>query len=335
MKILFSFDYEIFFKENSIYSSRILIDNTNSIQAILDARNIKSTYFVDAGYIYALERQKHNYFNLEQDYKELTKQLLDLEQSGNEIGFHVHPHWEDSFFEQGNWNMNLNRFKISDFTKIESDKFLMNYFQSLNKVLKKPIISYRAGGWCLPPFHQISDVFKKLGIQIDTTVFREGYCSSKTHYYNFRDYPNKYYWRFDSDPSLEKLDGYFLEVPSTPFLISRYQYWKMLMNKFSRNKNLLAGRGVSPNYFDAIRFLLFGNIIPVSTDDNKSSKMIWELKKHEKIGSPYFVILGHPKLMSAPSLVDLKHFVDYALDNGHEFTTYADEFKEKLTPVKK
>jgi hypothetical protein len=39
--------------------------------------------------------------------------------------------------------------------------------------------------------------------------------------------------------------------------------------------------------------------------------------------------------MSAPSLVDLKHFVDYALDNGHEFTTYADEFKEKLTPVKK
>jgi len=327
MKIIISLDYEIYFKKNDINSNSQLIKNTNKINSILDKNDIKSTYFIDAGYLYALDRQRYKYTNLKDDYLNIIYQITQLEKDQNEIGLHIHPHWEDSYFFNGKWNMQLNRYKFSDYKQSDIEKIFHKYYKQLKSILKEPIISYRAGGWCIQPFNLVKTHFKNLGLKIEATVFKEVICKTKTHNYDFRGCPKKEYWRFSDTPIKEDINGPFIEIPSTTSYIPNYQYWKIAIDKLLKlNKEEKSGEGIKPGFQEICRRIIVGNTIPVSIDQYKSSVLLKTFKENEKNKKSYFLIIGHPKSIDDKSLIDLRNFIDYAIQNGHTFTTYSQEF---------
>lgn len=327
MKIIISFDYEIYFKKNDTNSNDYLIKNTNKIIKELDKHNIKTTFFVDAGYLCALDRQRDRNINLKNDYLNIIHQIVMLEKENHEIGFHTHPHWEDSFFINGKWNMKLNRYKISDYKQKEIETIIHKYHEHLQRNLQKNIVSHRSGGWCLEPFGLIKNHLKNIGIKIEATVYKEGFCSNKTHKYDFRGYPEKEYWRFSDTPKMEKKDGLFIEVPSTTSYIPNYYYWKIIINKLLNiTSDATSGEGIKPSIKEMGRRILFGNTIPVSIDRFKSSVLLKTFKEIEKTKKEYFLILGHPKSIDESSINDLKMFIEYVSSRGHTFTTYAAEF---------
>jgi peptidoglycan/xylan/chitin deacetylase (PgdA/CDA1 family) len=327
MKIIISFDYEIYFKKNDINSNDYLIKNTNKIIALLEQRNIKTTFFIDAGYLYALDRQRDRFTNLKDDYLNIIHQIMMLENINHEIGFHTHPHWEDSYFLNGKWNMKLNRYKLSDYKQKEIETIIHRYYEHLQRNLKKRVISHRSGGWCVEPFGLIKNHLNNVGIKIEATVFNGGVCSNKTHKYDFRGYPEKEYWRFTDTPKNENKDGLFIEVPSTTSYIPNYYYWKIIINKLLNiTSDATSGEGIKPSIKEITRRIVFGNTIPVSIDKFKSSVLLKTFKEIEKTNKEYFLILGHPKSIDESSINDLNRFIDYVSSRGHTFTTYAAEF---------
>lgn len=206
MTIFLSFDYEIFFKSNNSSTNESLIIPTIRLLQILDRYNIKGIFFVDAGYLYALERQKMiKDVALEQHI--VTEQVKTIEYKSHEIGLHIHPHWEDTYYENKKWKMNLNRYKLSDFKKDEVKSIFRKYHYYLNKNINGTLRSYRAGGWCIDPFENIRESMIEYGIKIDSTVFGGGYRKSRTHYYDYRTFPKKEIWKFKDNPIIENSMG--------------------------------------------------------------------------------------------------------------------------------
>ena len=329
MKIIISLDYEIFFKKNDIDSNNQLINNTNKLITLLEKNNIKSTFFVDAGYLHALDRQRYRYTNLKDDYFNIIYQIMQLEKSNNEIGLHIHPHWEDTYFINGNWEMQLDRYKLSDYKQKDVEIIIYKYYNQLKKIVNVPIVSYRAGGWCIEPFSLIKNHLKNIGIKIEATVFKGGYSSTKTHHYDFRGYPKKEFWRFSETPKKEDNNGHFMEIPSTTSYIPNYQYWKIALDKiFKINGGDRNGEGIKPGIKEIARRIMLGNTVPVSLDRFKSAVLLKTFKEGEKTNNSYFSIIGHPKSIDENSLNDLNIFIEYALGNGHSFTTYSKEFNK-------
>ena len=339
MQIFISLDYEVFFLKPSSDIEQSLIDPTHRFHEILSKSQTKAIFFVDAGFLYALKRQSNNFEKLAKDYAAIVAQLQYLEMHGHEIALHIHPHWEDSYYDGFRWKMNLSRYKLADFKKIEAEEIFKKYFQELQSILTHQIVSYRAGGWCLEPFSYIKDAMKEAGIYIDSTVYPDGYAKTTTHNYDFRNYPKKEIWRFTSSPAIEDKNGYFFEIPFSSHQLPPILYWKVLFNKIlKRIKNSDEGQGVKPSFKEVLKKLFTKNTDPVSIDAFKSQLLLRSFKTAEQKGQKYFCVIGHPKCFSDDTYKNLQQFLGYAKHQGHIISTYAkiftvDKVSQKQTSI--
>lgn len=103
MKVFITLDYELFLLDPGESVENTLLLPTQRLHDILAKHNAHAIFFVDAGYLFALNRQRHASVKLESDYQKVTSQLRYLESNGHEIGLHIHPHWEDSYFDGKAW----------------------------------------------------------------------------------------------------------------------------------------------------------------------------------------------------------------------------------------
>jgi hypothetical protein len=328
MNIFLSLDYELFLQEPGVNIRASLIDPTKRLNEMLEKKSLRAIYFVDVGYLAALNRQKLNYHALQNDYNTIVEQLRDLNLYGHEIGLHIHPHWEDTFFDGNRWRVNLSRYKLGDFNQEEASAIFKHYFTLLQEHASSKIVSYRAGGWCLDPFSHISSAMRECGIFIDSTVFQDGKKQTATHSFDFRGYPKKDMWRFDTHPSIEDNDGFFLEVPSTSYTVQPVVFWQLLFTSIlKRVKKNDSGYGVKPSITEALGKLFFTTSEAVSIDSVKSNDVLKSFEKAEKNGKVNFCIIGHPKCFTDDTYKNLSHFIDYALSRGHQFNTFSNAFQ--------
>jgi hypothetical protein len=328
MNIFLSLDYELFLQDPGINIAASLIDPTKRLNEMLEKNSLNAVYFVDAGYIAALNRQKLTYHSLQIDYNKIIEQLQDFNLYGHEIGLHIHPHWEDTFFDGNRWRVNLARYKLADFRQEEASTIFKHYFSVLQDHASTKIVSYRAGGWCLEPFSHISSAMRECGIFIDSTVFQDGRKQTATHSFDFRGYPKKDMWRFDNHPSIEDKDGFFLELPSTSYTLSPTVFWRLLFNSILKKvRKNDSGYGVKPSITEALRKLFLTRSEAVSIDSIKSDNVLKSFKSAEKEGRLNFCIIGHPKCFTDDTYKNLAHFIDYALSQGHQFKTFSSAFQ--------
>ena len=330
--IFITLDYELFFGSNSGTQEKSIINPTNRLLEVLDKFQIKATFFVDSGYLIKLDDYRKKYSILENDYKTILEQIMRLDRDGHDIQLHIHPHWEDSYFNGKKWIIDTSRYKLDDFSSEKIDDIVYRYKKVLTDIVGEKVFVYRAGGWCMQPFSTIKDALKKNNIWLDSTVFRGGKNSSKTHTFDFTNAPNKRYWRFDDNPLVENKDGFFTEIPIADYKISPLFYWKFAFFKKFGGENFSGfGDGVaatSTSKWDKVKMLITFSQGVVSLDGyriaylEKAFKLFKQQNKEKN-----FVIIGHPKAMNFFSLNKLDSFI--RKNNNENYTIYSKEFNHE------
>jgi len=330
--IFITLDYELFFGSNSGTQEKSIIYPTNRLLEVLDNYNIKAIFFVDSGYIIKLNEYRKKYDVLENDYQKIIAQLKSLSNNGHDIQLHIHPHWEDSYFDGDKWKIDTSRYRLHNFTKREVDNIVFRYKKVLTDIVGDKIFAYRAGGWCLQPFEKIRDSLVKYNIWLDSTVFENGMNNSSTHFFDFKNSPNKTNWKFENDPLEEDRNGFFTEVPISSYRTSPLFFWKLVFyKKFggSKFKSFSDGGAVRGSLFDKIRMLTQPTHTVVSIDGYKTS-FLSRAYNHflKKDDNENFVIIGHPKAMNEYSLEKLEEFI---IENSNKnFTIYTQEFNNDV-----
>lgn len=331
MKSILTFDYELFFGKKTGTPQVCMIDSTNRLLQILDKYDSKAVFFVDVTYLLKLKALCSQHSQLQTDYADVIGHIKKLESEGHQIQLHIHPHWLDSTFNGVDWELNHVRYKLADWTKEEAADIIRDSVRELNSHLVNSVFAYRAGGWCIQPFSHLSEAFQENNIWLDSTVFKGGRSKSLTHSFDFLSAPNASHWHFDQDPCVEVSDGYFTEVPISSVKVSPVFYWKFAIAKKLGNKSLHSqfgdGSGIQSGRLDMIRMLTRYTNSVVSADGYKSSLLVNAYKKALRANDEYFVVIGHPKLLTKNSLINIEKWLSFLVKNGDNLSLYNTEDK--------
>ena len=323
MNIYITLDYELFFSPDHGSVDKCLIDPTNELAALADRYKVKLVFFVDAGFLVKLNEYRARFQELENDWNKVKEQLQRLSSSGHQIQLHIHPHWEDSFYDGKQWQINIKRYKLADFSPEEIEDIVFRYKKILEDIIDKKVFAYRAGGWCIQPFDKIGSALKNNDVWLDSTIYRNGLHLSKAHYYDFRKAPNKFVWKFENDPLVENDAGFFTEIPISFQSISPFFYWKMyLLMRFMPNKYKPVGDGMYIKDKKRIYTSFFySSDHTVSIDGYFASLLNKAIKKYVQKNAVHFVIIGHPKSLAPYSFLKLETFIKKNIKK-HQFTTF-------------
>jgi peptidoglycan/xylan/chitin deacetylase (PgdA/CDA1 family) len=324
MNIYITLDYELYFGKQHGTAEKCILYPTSELIRIAEKYNVRFSFFVDCGYLKKLEQYKNKYPKLQAEYTAVRDQIKYLSATGHDIQLHIHPHWEDTTYNGTNWDIDVSRYKLADFQKEDVLNIVKEYKEILEKITTKKVFAYRAGGWCMQPFDHLKEAFKRNGIWLDSTVFKNGFYMSKEYFYDFRNAPDKDIYHFENDPAEEDFKGYFTELPLASVKNSPLFFWKLfLLGRLNPyfHKPLGDGKAMpAPGYRKKI--LTRTTINPATIDGFNAALLQNVLNKHLKKKFNHMVVLGHPKALSRFSISALESFVIKHHKN-HNFTTYS------------
>ena len=330
MNIYITLDYEIYFGKNHGTVDKCIIYPTSELIRIAEKHDVRFCFFVDCGFILKLDEFRKKYPQLENDYQAIIHQVKYLSDTGHDIQLHIHPHWEDSYYNGERWIININRYKLTDFNETEISDIVYRYKKVLTDITSKPIFAFRAGGWCLQPFIKIKKAFIENGITLDSSVFKNGFYNSKEYSYDFKDTPDKAIYRFEDEPTIESENGCFTELPISAIRNSPLFFWKLFLlgrkNPYL-HKPLGDGNAMpAPGYRKKLLSQFTNN--PVAVDGYNAHLLEKVLKRLLNKKFDNMVVIGHPKALSRYSIQKIEEFV---LKNKaqHNFTTYEKMFGRK------
>jgi hypothetical protein len=327
MNIYITLDYEIYFGENHGTVDKCIIQPTSELIRIAEKHHVHFCFFVDCGFILKLREFKNDYPQLEPEYKAITTQIEYLSKTGHDIQLHIHPHWEDSYFNGEKWIIDISRYKLADFNELEIADIVYRYKKVLTDITGKKIFAFRAGGWCLQPFSKLIQAFKQNEIVLDSSVFRNGFYFSDHYDYDFRNAPDKDMYHFENDPLIESPDGYFKELPISAIKNSPLFYWRLfLLGRLNPylHKPLGDGRAM-PAPGQRKKLLTQFTQNTVSIDGFNAYLLKRALRKLRRKKKTHMIVIGHPKALSRYSIQALEKFIEEN-KSIHNFTTYTKEF---------
>jgi hypothetical protein len=322
MKIHLSFDYELFFGANSGTVHKCMLEPTERLLVLATKHQVPLIFFVDAGYIFALQKHAHE-TACAKDYDLVKNQLLKILQAGHEIGLHIHPHWEDSSYSNGSWNISTRRYKLADFSETEAHQIFTKYHQALTDVTGVPCKSFRAGGWCIQPFSHMRKALSDNGIYTDSSVYPGGHHDSPAHAFDFRNAPQQDEWRFESNECEISESGRFHEVPITPDVLSPLFYWE-LYGRMKLNPAMFKPIGDGSWLKDKKRiYTQFYRSTQhfACADGYFASRLKPILEKQLQQKRTRMMVLSHPKSMAECSFVLLEKFIIHAKQQSCKFHT--------------
>ncbi len=330
MDIYITLDYEIYFGENHGTVEKCIIYPTSELIRIAEKNHVRFSFFVDCGFILKLDEYRKDFPQLENDYKAITDQITYLSATGHDIQLHIHPHWEDSYYNGERWVIDIKRYKLVDFNETEISDIVYRYKQVLLKLTNKNIFVYRSGGWCLQPFSKLKNVFKDNNITLDSSVFRNGFYTSGNYFYDFRNSPDKDIYRFEDDPASENTKGFFTELPISSIKNSPLFFWKLFLlgrkNPYL-HKPLGDGRAIDTPGQRKKMLTQYTNCT-VSIDGYNANLLQRGLKEMQKKDFSNIVVIGHPKALSRFSILKLEEFI-IKNKSKHNFTTYTKAFENQ------
>lgn len=313
MNIILSFDYELFFGHRTGTVEYSLLRPSEELFKIANRYRIPMVFFIDAGFLLKLKEEGYRISSLMRDYDHIRYQLDGFVAAGHEIQLHIHSHWEDSYWGEGGWNVNLRRYRLHDFDESEIVEIVRRYTDILRDITgSMGVFAYRAGGWVIQPFDKIRQALMDTGIRIDSTVFPGGIAAGNIHRFDFTCAPQSAHWFFDNDPLIPTPSGEFLEVPIASYRVPPIFYWRFIMaKKFGGTIHCPLGDGyaVPLSKSDLINKLSRWTTSVVTMDGYKSSFLEEAYLKYERLGMTDFVVVGHPKALSAFSLGRLEEFI--------------------------
>lgn len=221
-KIILSYDYELFFGFRSGTVLKSIIEPTNMLMDAMEQNGFRGNFFVD--YLMFRELEKQTGELAVSDLKMMKEQVRDLVRRGHRVELHLHPHWIDAKYNgDGTWD--FSDFSHYSLSSLEEDTIVEMFREGteyLNRLAGEvepgyKIVAFRAGGWAVQPFDKLKWAFEEARILIDSSTSHGIYKYMKNSYYDFRECPNKPYYRFVDDVCKEEKEGRFQEIPITSF----------------------------------------------------------------------------------------------------------------------
>lgn len=326
MNVFLTFDYELFFGTPTGSPEKCILSPSEKLLKIARKRQVRFTFFVDAGYLIQLKKWRERYPKLSKTYEEITTQIKKLIAEGHDIQLHIHPHWETAKYKNGEWQFTMdNHYKLVDFSDDEVERIVITYKLALEEITNQKIIGFRAGGWCLQPFDKFSSLFKETDIKIDSTVFQGGRMETKHYYFDFRDAPNKGRYYFEDDLCKEDPKGHFLELPIGGYKYRPGFFWRLyLLGRLIPRRHKMTGDGnfisQGGKKYKSLRKPIWDH---VSCDGYYASKLNAITKKFDRENRSDLVIIGHPKSMTQYSFEKLDQYIRLQ-QKKHSFLTLAD-----------
>ncbi len=309
--LILSQDYELFFHKSGTVE-QCLFAPCDALLEFASARDLKYTFFVDAGMLLAMERYKSDVAELGGTLSKVQQHIESLANAGHEIALHIHPHWEDTTWVDGQWQFAGTRYQLREFAKDDIDRIVGQYSETLANLSGQMPTSYRAGGFCLEPFEVLGEALAKYGVTVDSSVVPGALLRDPDKGFNFGLSPDHEWWHFDTSPEQTLRSGRFVEIPITPQRLPFFYYWQRAVQR-------LAGPSVSESFGDGTskrigrkeiirRLLGFSRTAELSVDDAKARHLLSRrvLKQKRQV----WHVMGHPKLVSPRALQILGQFIE-------------------------
>lgn len=298
--IYLTLDYEFFFGLRSGSVQRCMIEPTERLIEIGHKRGVRFTFFVDSGMLHRMSCERKKNREVAVQYSLISDQLRKLVDLGHSVQLHIHPHWEDSTFDSSGWRFNTTRYRLAHFDKVSVLGICENYYDALACIVgKEEIRAYRAGGWCIHPFSQIDAFLRTKEIRVDSSVFPGGFLDTATHYFDFRSVQNGSRWRFEDDPLVPCVNGFFEEIPMSTVNYTRSFYLMMVVYRLLRLKKyrfLGDGSAIGGGKRRTIDRILKGDSDVLTLDGVRSNVALASIKKAVDMGEDR-VIISHPKAL--------------------------------------
>lgn len=311
MNVYLTYDYELFFGDPTGSVEKCIIEPTEYLRQIARDTGIKMVFFVDVGYLKKMEQYRSQFSQVEHEYQLVYNQIKGLVQEGHDCQLHIHPHWEDCTHDGKQWNMIVDRYKLVDFTEKDIERIVLEYKSILAQITNKPIVAYRAGGWCLQPFYKIQNAFSKAGLKIDSTVFPGGENKKGNYFYDFKNVPDKDKWQFNADLCKEELNGEFWEYPISNQKYSIWFFWRLfILGRLQPHLHKSIGDGYPmPSPGMRKQMLTKGMTLSASVDGYFVTKLSQVIKRNKRKNWNETIIIGHPKACTHFALKQLKQFI--------------------------
>jgi peptidoglycan/xylan/chitin deacetylase (PgdA/CDA1 family) len=325
VRVLLTFDYEVFFGPRTGTVQRCLIEPTEALLRVARRHGVRLVFFVDAGFLLRLRADMPGSSLLREEHAAACRQVEALAREGHEIQLHIHPHWEDARWEDGRWQLAGTRYALQAFPSAGIADIVQRYAAALRELAGPgTAFAYRAGGWVIQPFERLRAPLLEAGVRIDSTVYAGGHSRSLVQPFDFRGAPAKSRWRFDADPLVEDPDGPLLEVPIASHHLSPLFFWRFAAAKKlggARHRAFGDGQAIAMDRGDALRKLSLPTASVVSVDGPKAGFLYTAWRDYRARAMEDFVVLGHPKALTPDSLERLDQFL--AAGAAADVVTYA------------
>ena len=253
LQLIFTLDYELF-GDGSGSISHEQIKPTQQLLDIFDEYGAKLTLFFEYGQYLGYEKFASEENSFLEDNQLLCEQLKETIRRGHDVQFHYHPTWHNATYNNGQFNLDMNLFDISNMESQEIDTIIGSGKSFLENLLK-PVDSdyecnsFRAGAWSMKNSTKVLKIFQKHGFKCDTSVAPYAKFSSGYGEFDYSDALSSYLpWFIDIDSnSLTKQSRKkeFLELPIytkksslafLKYLNGHYLKSKKIVSRFYKTK---------------------------------------------------------------------------------------------------
>jgi hypothetical protein len=291
-----------------------------ALNTISKEHGVYNTIFVDGAYLLRLYELKNHYPELEKDWSAVEANLVELNESGQDIQFHFHPQWLFSNFNKTakGWDIDDAHYKMSD---IEDISLLEDSFSKskrlVEQIIGKRLTAFRAGGYCLEGINY-QELFNQNDILIDSSVARNLKYLSETHTYDYSVIPSKTIYTFANsvhEEELSKKHG-FLEVSISSKKWSSFQYLFYFRRKYKsyspkvvyRDGEPIRDKGRTSPLKNVIKS--FRGLTTLCSIDGANSLFLEDYYNSiKRTGDKNMVLIGHPKNASELSISKLEEFI--------------------------
>lgn len=209
IECVFTIDYEIY--GNGQGSLRDLVyEPAERLKVIFRKHGARFVVFPDVAELEMIEAHAADPF-----IGSIKEQLGDFQESGFELGLHIHPWWYNARRENGRWVLDQTEYNLCTRPIERINEVVDRAIGYLRKLTGAPgftPLSFRAGHLLFQPTQPLADVLAARGIRLDSSVYKGGLWHQ--HKLDYRRAPKRaFYWGFRSDVTIRDPLGGLIEVP--------------------------------------------------------------------------------------------------------------------------
>ncbi|HRW98057.1 MAG TPA: hypothetical protein P5280_01135 [Cyclobacteriaceae bacterium] len=345
IQFLLTFDYELPLGYCTDYQSG-LFNPTDKLLECAKTNDFPIVLFADICSAIRFKEWDHAY------YTSFRRQIHDALLSGNDVQLHVHPHWMNSTFSDGQFQPS-NDFSLSSFKDhkdISISYILQTAFDELTSMARDAnrdyrCVAFRAGGYDVEPASkEILSELIRMGIFFESSVIKNLFLNNEFSKIDYRTYPDKSIWAISPEgPINREGKGDLLELPITSMPTTARELLRRWLKKLSHQSAYAARRydNKGGGYHNKVsnvglkqKLSYILNPLVLSVDksnydvDDLMRIVNYNLKKfREQNEDLILTLIGHPKSMGEYHRSLLAAFVETlrrTYQDSVRFVTYRD-----------